>query len=142
MSETTEPGDLREDPDYNGVPEDLLTKRKEEFREILINERTRVLKNAKRTLTEEMTVDQDDLFDEMDLASSDYNQSLSFRLRGRERHLLSKIDEAFARLEDGEYWRCEECDAWIGFKRLRARPVTTLCIACKESQEHHERSFA
>ena len=50
------------------------------------------MKNAHRTLTEEMTVDQDDLPDEMDLASADYNQNLSFRLRGRERHLLNKIE--------------------------------------------------
>ena len=55
------------------------------------------MKNAHRTLTEEMTVDQDDLPDEMDLASADYNQNLSFRLRGRERHLLSKIEEALER---------------------------------------------
>lgn len=142
MASEPEIGDLREDPDFEGVPADVLDRRVKEFREILFNERKRIMSNARRTLTEEMTVDQDDLPDEMDLASADYNQSLSFRLRGRESHLLGKIEEALERLDDGEYWRCEECDAWIGFRRLRARPVTKLCILCKEKQEHRERAFA
>lgn len=142
MSKEPGPGEVREDPDFEGVPDDVLEKRTEEFRRILFDERKRVMSNARRTLTEEMTVDQDDLPDEMDLASADYNQSLSFRLRGREAHLLSKIEEALERLDDGDYWRCGECDAWIGFRRLRARPVTTLCIVCKENQEHRERSYA
>ena len=137
-----EPGDVREDPDFEGVSEELQEERKEEFRQLLFGERKRLMKNAQRTLTEEMTVDQDDLPDEMDLASSDYNQNLSFRLRGRERHLINKIEEALDRLEGDDYWWCTECGAWIGYRRLRARPVTTLCILCKEKQEHRERAFA
>ena len=142
MNAKVQPGDNREEADFDGLSEELLAERIEEFRGILFNERQRLMKNARRTLTEEMTVDQDDLPDEMDLASADYNQNLSFRLRGRERHLLTKIEEALERLDDGEYWHCEECEAWIGFRRLRARPVTTLCIICKEKQEHRERAFA
>ncbi len=137
-----QPGDTREDPDFGGVSEELQTERTEEFRQLLFGERKRLMKNAQRTLTEEMTVDQDDLPDEMDLASSDYNQNLSFRLRGRERHLINKIEEALDRLEEEDYWWCTECGAWIGYRRLRARPVTTLCILCKEKQEHRERAFA
>ena len=142
MSEKVQPGENREEPGFDGVPEKLLEERVEEFRGILFGERQRLMKNARRTLTEEMTVDQDDLPDEMDLASADYNQNLSFRLRGRERHLITKIEESLERLEDGDYWLCEECEAWIGFRRLRARPVTKLCIICKEKQEHRERAFA
>ena len=142
MSKKVLPGDNREEPEYDGLPEKLLSERTDEFRTLLFTERQRLMKNAQRTLTEEMTVDQDDLADEMDLASADYNQNLSFRLRGRERHLLTKIEEALERLEDGEYWWCEECEAWIGFRRLQARPVTTHCIICKEKQEHRERAFA
>ena len=77
----------------------------------------------------------------MDLASADYNQNLSFRLPAGN-GILSKIEGALERLEEGEYWSCEECEAWIGFRRLRARPVTKLCIICKEKQEHKERAFA
>ena len=139
---TTVPGDNREEPGFDGVSEEELAKRKEEFRTLLFQERQRLMRNAQRTLTEEMTVDQEDLADEMDLASADYNQNLSFRLRGRERHLLVKIEEALERLDDESYWECEECEAWIGFRRLRARPVTTLCILCKEKQEHRERAYA
>ena len=136
------PGDNREEPGFEGVSEEQLEKAKEEFQTLLFQERQRLMRNAQRTLTEEMTVDQEDLADEMDLASADYNQNLSFRLRGRERHLLVKIEEALERLEDGSYWECEECEAWIGFRRLRARPVTTLCILCKEKQEHRECAYA
>lgn len=135
------PGDNREDSDFK-LPEELVEVRDAEFRALLLNEKSKLIHNARRTLTEEMTVDVDDLADEMDLASSDSNQSLAFRLRGRERHLLSKIEEALERLSEGEYWWCEDCGAWIGFKRLRARPVTDLCIQCKEQREHRERGFA
>lgn len=137
-----EPGELREEADFDGVPEEVLEERKAEFRGILESEKAKLMRNAQRTLTEDMTLDPDDLPDEMDLATSDYNQSLAFRLRGRERHLLSKIEESLERLEEGEYWWCESCEAWIGFRRLRARPVTTLCIVCKERQERQERTFA
>ena len=60
-------------------------------------------------------------------------------MRDRERKLLTKIDEAFARIESGIYGHCEECDGDIGIERLKARPVTTLCIACKSAQEARER---
>jgi DnaK suppressor protein len=88
-----------------------------------------------------MTLDTDDLPDEMDLASSEYNQSMIFRLRGREKVLLAKIDRALEKIEKGEFGICESCDEEISLKRLEARPVTTLCIRCKEEQEKMERSF-
>ncbi|MBU0551832.1 TraR/DksA C4-type zinc finger protein [Myxococcota bacterium] len=115
---------------------------RELFRERLLEEKAKLLRNAQRTLTKDMTLDQEDLPDEMDLATADYNQSLAFRLRGRERHLLEKITDALRRLEQGEYFWCSECEGFIGLKRLSARPVTTLCIRCKEKQEKRERAFA
>ncbi|MFN3202762.1 MAG: TraR/DksA C4-type zinc finger protein [Bradymonadia bacterium] len=142
MTKKIEPGEVREEADFEGVSEELLQERTEEFRAILESEKAKLMRNAQRTLTEDMTLDPDDLPDEMDLATSDYNQSLAFRLRGRERHLLGKIEEALERLNEGDYWWCDECSAWIGFRRLRARPVTTLCIVCKERQERQERTFA
>ena len=74
-----------------------------------------------------------------DRATLEYNRNLTLRIRDRERKLLSKIDEALGRIEDGSYGKCEECDGEIGVDRLRARPVTTLCIACKSQQEAEER---
>src|SRR5262249_13419748 len=71
------------------------------FRDILIEKKDGILKNAKRTLSEEMTLDSDDLPDEMDLASSEGLQSMTFRLRGREKTFLKKIDHALAKIDDG-----------------------------------------
>jgi DnaK suppressor protein len=111
------------------------------FKEILEEKRDAVLANAKRTLNEDMTLDVDDLPDEMDLASSEYLQSFQFRLRGREKTFLKKIDYALAKIEDGTFGMCESCDEPISIKRLEARPETTLCIRCKEDQERTERSY-
>lgn len=139
---TTEslPGDVREEADFEGVTEEILDERIAEFRQILFEERTKIFQNVKRTLTEDMTIDLEELADDIDRASVDQNQSLTFRLRRRERMLLDKIEQSLQRLEEGDYWWCDECGAWIGFKRLRARPVTTLCIICKEKRERKERS--
>ena len=111
------------------------------FKEILEEKRDTVLANAKKTLNEDMTLDVDDLPDEMDLASSEYLQSFKFRLRGREKIFLKKIDYALAKIEEGTFGMCESCDEPISIKRLEARPETTLCIRCKEDQERTERSY-
>jgi len=111
------------------------------FKEILEEKRDTVLANAKKTLNEDMTLDVDDLPDEMDLASSEYLQSFQFRLRGREKVFLKKIDYALAKIEDGTFGMCESCDEPISIKRLEARPETTLCIRCKEDQERAEKDY-
>lgn len=136
------PGEAREESDFDGLPEAVLTEQTAAFRERLQSERNKLLANAQRTLTQDMTIDQEDLADEMDRATSDYTQAIAFRLRGRERTLMAKIERSLVRLNDAEYWWCMDCEAWIGFRRLRARPVTTLCIVCKEARERRERGFA
>lgn len=113
----------------------------EKFRELLESKRRLVLERAQRTLNHDMTLDPDDLADEMDLASSEYYQSFEFRLRGREKSLLSKLDLALRKLDEGTFGICERCEEPIGKKRLEARPETTLCIQCKEAQERDERAF-
>ena len=111
------------------------------FRDILLAKKKEILRNAQRTLNEDMTLDADDLPDEMDLASSEYLQSFEFRLRGREKSLLSKLDLALKKITDGTFGICEICEEQIGKKRLEARPETTLCIKCKEDQEREERTM-
>ncbi len=111
------------------------------FRESLEAKRIEIIQRARQTLDEDMTLDVDDLPDEMDLASSEYLQSFTFRLRGRERMLLDKIQKALLRLDDGTFGVCEECGEKISQKRLEARPETTLCIRCKEEQERIEKDF-
>jgi DnaK suppressor protein len=111
------------------------------FKTLLTEKRDEIIKKAKQTLEEDMTLDANDLPDEMDLASSEYLQSFTFRLRGREKAFLDKIQKALAKIEDGSFGVCEECGEEISIKRLEARPETTLCIRCKEDQERMEKDF-
>ncbi len=119
----------------------MLAKKTEKFEKILLGKRDKLLQNAQNTLTSEMTLDAADLPDEMDLASSEFIQSFQFRLRGRERKFLSKIDKALLKIKDGSFGICEACGAVISPKRLEVRPETTMCIRCKEAQEREERQF-
>ncbi len=111
------------------------------FKKMLEDSRTAILANARKTMEEESNFDTDDLPDEIDQASSEYAQSMVFRLRDREKFLLKKIEKALARMEEGTFGICERCEEPISQKRLEARPVTTLCIRCKEEQEKKEKSY-
>jgi DnaK suppressor protein len=111
------------------------------FKKILEENKRVVLNSAKKTLSEELVYDTDDLPDEIDQASSEYNQSLAARLRDREKFLLKKIEDALSRIENNTYGICEICEEDISIKRLEARPVTTMCIRCKEEQEKQEKSY-
>ena len=111
------------------------------FKTLLTDKRDEIVKKAKQTLEEDMTLDANDLPDEMDLASSEYLQSFTFRLRGREKVFLDKIEKALRKIEDGSFGVCEECGEEISIKRLEARPETTLCIRCKEDQERMEKDY-
>ena len=77
--------------------------------------------------------------DPTDRGSLESDRNLVLRIRDRERKLISKIDEALGRIADGSFGLCEECSEPIAVERLRARPVTTLCIVCKAAQEERER---
>lgn len=111
------------------------------FHDLLMQERQAIIAKANKTLSEEATLDVSELPDEIDQASAEYNQSFIFRLRDREKYYLSKIDKALQKIASGEFGTCEECGEEITVKRLEARPVTTLCIRCKEEQEMEERSY-
>ena len=120
----------------------LTKKELKKFQELLDEKRKAVLERARQMLSvENMALDTNDLPDEMDLASSEYLQSFEFRLRGREKSLLSKLDLALKKIEDGTFGVCEVCEEPIGKKRLEARPETSLCIKCKEDQEREERTM-
>lgn len=111
------------------------------FKKSLEDSRKVIIENARKTMEEESNFDTDDLPDEIDQASSEYAQSMAFRLRDREKFLLKKIEKALQRIEDGSFGLCERCEEVITMKRLEARPVTTLCIRCKEEQEKKEKSY-
>lgn len=114
----------------------------EEFRNLLIDEKRALIEKAAHTIENEIELSKDDMADEADLASALTDQNLSLRLRGRERSLMDKIDLALERIDDGEFGECVVCGEDITLKRLRARPVTTMCISCKEEQERRERLYS
>lgn len=71
-----------------------------------------------------------------DRASVETDRALELRTRDRARKLVSKIDQALGRIDDGNYGWCEETGEPIGLRRLEARPIATMSI---EAQERHER---
>ena len=112
------------------------------FKTLLESKRDDIVRRAQQTLSEDMTLDANELPDEMDLASTEYLQSFTFRLRGREKTFLRKIQKALVKIEEGSFGMCEDCGEPIAVKRLEARPEAPLCIQCKEEQERQEKDFA
>ena len=120
----------------------LSARRQKKFKDLLEKKRLVLLRNAQSTLDEDMKLEQDEFPDEMDLASTEYLHSFTFRLRGREKTFLKKINYALTKIEDGTFGICEECEEAIAAKRLEARPETTMCIKCKEAEERREKALA
>lgn len=109
-----------------------------EFKELLNRQLEELLQDAGKTVLE-MNEENVNFADPTDRASLESDRNFELRIRDRERKLISKIRQALQRIEDGTYGHCESCDAFISTQRLRARPVTTLCIDCKTEQERLER---
>ncbi|TKB91725.1 MAG: RNA polymerase-binding protein DksA [Nitrospira sp.] len=78
--------------------------------------------------------------DVSDQASAEAEQNFLMRIREREQRLIKKIDEALARMDQNTYGICERCEEEIPYPRLKARPVTTLCINCKTLEEQEEKA--
>lgn len=114
----------------------------DEFRTLLLDEKRELLKKAAHTIENEIELSKDDMADDVDLASALTEQNLSIRLRSRERAYMKKIDLALERIENEEFGECVVCGDDIALKRLRARPVTTMCISCKEEQERREQLYS
>lgn len=109
----------------------------EMFRRLLNTEKRRLLGDNARTV-EDMGEEHDSFADPSDRAAWESDSTRDLRIRDRERKLLDKVDEAIKRLEEGTFGECDECGEMITVGRLRARPVTTLCIECKAQQEAAE----
>lgn len=110
------------------------------FKKILEDERQKIVDASQRTLKDDVQGQRE--ADEVDQASTALNQNLIFRFRDRDRKLLSKIEQAMLAIDDGSYGECEECGNEISLKRLEARPVSSLCIECKEKEERSQKAFA
>lgn len=110
----------------------------DEFRQILQDQMDQLLRGADKTVSD-MTDEKTNFPDPTDRASLESDRNFELRIRDRERKLINKIREAMERIEAGEFGICEECGEDIGRARLKARPVTTLCIECKTEQERQEK---
>ena len=105
------------------------------FRAKLANWKSDILREARETL-EHLAEESANHPDLADRASSETDRAIELRARDRQRKLISKIDAALQRLDDGTYGFCEETGEPISLKRLDARPIATLSL---EAQERHER---
>lgn len=111
-----------------------------QLKEVLEGERQRLLRNAQDGLAFSMNRERNIGRDSIDESMEEELFSTELRLRDREKFLLGKIMGALERLEQKTIDECESCGESIGFKRLLARPVTTLCIDCKEEAEKEEQA--
>lgn len=108
------------------------------FREMLQGMLDDTMVKSQETL-EDMTESGEVYADPADRATAESDRAFTLRLRDRERKLVRKIQQAVQRIDDGEYGICGECGDDISIARLKARPMTTLCIACKSKQEEEEK---
>lgn len=124
-------------PDYRPSEDEpfMNDMQQEYFRQKLLKWRSELLRESTETVhhLQEENLQQPDITDR---ASMETDRALELRTRDRERKLISKIDAALRRIEDGSYGYCEETGEPIGVKRLEARPIATLCL---DAQERHER---
>ncbi|MDH5477066.1 MAG: RNA polymerase-binding protein DksA [Nitrospinota bacterium] len=109
------------------------------FKQALLAQKNALQKEAEKTVEEGLNVDSEDLADSIDRSSVETERNFTLKLRDRERKLIKKIDEALERLEAGSFGVCEVCEEDISLNRLKARPIATLCIECKEEQEKQEK---
>jgi DnaK suppressor protein len=111
--------------------------RYETIRADLQRQRVELLNEAGEALTNRQEIEA--FPDLSDQATAEVDQNFELRLKERHQKLLKKIDEALDRMATNTYGICERCGDEIPFKRLKARPVTTLCIECKTLQEEEEK---
>ena len=129
-------------PDYK--PSDSVPfmneRQREYFRNKLLAWKDEILKEAKETLVT-LQSESENHPDIADRASSETDRAIELRARDRQRKLISKIDAALSRIEDGSYGYCEETGEPISLKRLEARPIATLSLEAQERHERNERVF-
>ncbi len=109
-----------------------------EFFRNLLNNMMEEAKSKGDSTIEDLTGSNEVFADPADRASAESDRSFTLRIRDRERQLIRKIQAAIERINDGSFGYCEECGEDIGVPRLKARPVTKLCINCKSRQEEGE----
>ncbi|MFH0809576.1 MAG: RNA polymerase-binding protein DksA [Pseudomonadota bacterium] len=117
----------------------MTPEKKELFKQLLTNQLADLINEAGKTLTG-MTDGKENFPDPTDRASLESDRNFMLRIRDRERKLILKIKETLDRMDEDDFGTCESCGEEISEERLRARPVTTLCVDCKTKQEASERA--
>lgn len=120
---------------------EMNKKQLNEFKILLQNKKNLILKEATKTMNKELKIHKEEMADTIDRSAVETDQHFLLRLRDRERKLLKKINDSLKRIENGSFGICNLCGEEIGEKRLKARPMATLCIACKEEQEKTEKLY-
>ena len=115
-------------------------RQREYFRQKLEGWKDDILRESRETL-ENLQEESQNHPDMADRASSESDRALELRTRDRQRKLISKIDAALKRIEDGTYGYCEETGDPIGIARLDARPIATLSLEAQESHERREKVY-
>jgi DnaK suppressor protein len=110
------------------------------FRRKLVAWKEEILREASETIST-LQNENDNHPDISDRASSETDRAIELRARDRQRKLISKIDSALSRLNDGSYGYCEETGEPISLRRLDARPIATLTIEAQERHERRERIY-
>ncbi len=106
-----------------------------------LNERLEELLSHADNTVSGMTTPKENFPDPTDRASLEADRNFMLRIRDRENKLIKKIKKALNRIENGTFGVCEKCGEDISVKRLKARPVTTLCIDCKTKEEAFEKAL-
>ena len=120
----------------------MCEKHKIFFKKKLTEWKTDIIKSNNEALYNNSLDDNSASADIVDQASSYTEKNVEMRAINRQIKLISKIDGALKKIQDGTYGFCEETAEPIGLKRLMARPVATLCIAAQEKHEKEEKVYA
>jgi DnaK suppressor protein len=120
----------------------LTDAEKNQIRKVLEEARQRLQRKSESALSYSMNHERNIGRDSIDESMEEELFSTEMRLHDREKFLLGKINKQLARLDNGGIDVCEDCGEQIAFRRLMARPVTTLCIDCKEQSEREEAAIA
>ena len=136
MSEVSLPSNYRptEKEKFMGVRQQQF------FRQRLQGWRDEILRDAQGTM-QNLQDDDGQAPDIADRATTESERSIELRTRDRQRKLVTKIDAALERIEDGSYGYCDDTGEPIGLKRLEARPIATLSIEAQERHERRERVY-
>lgn len=133
---------VKPDADYRPSDDEpfMNERQKDYFRRKLIAWRDEILRESRETLAALQT-ESENHPDLADRASSETDRAIELRARDRQRKLISKIEAALGRIEDGTYGYCEDTGEPIALRRLDARPIATLSLEAQERHERRERVY-